>query len=497
MVTIAVQFYWNYNHYLENKKRVANEIQISLDNAVNNYYSILSKQSFLRVFLLDSENKPLTVFKTKFFDTRDLYKTDSLTVQDSSISRKKSLHSFKYSFKKDFKHPKTTVIVDCLAVKENKFILTKPIDSLKDSDKEFLEKGRIANNRLKLERGMQSVYTALINDKIEFKKLDSLFTAELENKKIQSDFYFTYFINDSLTQSTKTDSLSNLLLFKLANSDYLDQNQKLYVYHSNTTLNVLKKSSIGIFISFLLSLIIISTLFYLLKIIKQQKALAEIKNDLISNITHEFKTPIATVSTAIEAIENFNAINDREKSKKYLNISSSQLQKLNQMVEKLLETATLDSEKLLLKQEPTDIVSFVEKIVNKHKLNTSEKNLIFSTNTDSMMVSADSFHLENAISNLIDNAIKYGGNNIDIQVNKLLSSIQILVADDGSGIEKSQQQKVFDKFYRISKGNTHDVKGFGIGLYYTKKIIEKHGGTITLKSTKQETVFTLTIPNEK
>lgn len=110
--------------------------------------------------------------------------------------------------------------------------------------------------------------------------------------------------------------------------------------------------------------------------------------------------------------------------------------------------------------------------------------------------SVDPFHIENAISNLVDNALKYGGDTIEVNVNKLLNQVQITVADNGNGIEKNQIDKVFDKFYRVPKGNTHDVKGFGIGLYYTKKIIEKHQGTISLTSNKGETIFTINLPYE-
>ena len=237
-------------------------------------------------------------------------------------------------------------------------------------------------------------------------------------------------------------------------------------------------------------------MFYLLKIINQQKELAIVKNDLISNITHEFKTPIATVSTAIEAIENFNVLDDKEKTKKYLAMSSIQLKKLHLMVEKLLETATLDSEQLILKKENIDIVEIIEKQVTKHQLITKDKEILFSSNIKPIYLNIDIFHFENVLSNLVDNAIKYGGNKIEININSILNSVEISVADNGQGIDKNLQDRIFDKFYRIPKGNTHDVKGFGIGLYYSKKIIEKHNGLLNLEATKTNTIFKITMPNE-
>ncbi|MDB2385444.1 HAMP domain-containing histidine kinase [Polaribacter sp.] len=234
----------------------------------------------------------------------------------------------------------------------------------------------------------------------------------------------------------------------------------------------------------------------MLKIINQQKELALIKNDLISNITHEFKTPIATVATAIEAIENFNVLKDESKTRKYLAVSSFQLTKLSQMVEKLLETAMLNSEQLMLKKEHTDIVEIVEKTVQKFQLLQTDKELVFTTNLKPIYNKVDVFHFENVLSNLVDNAIKYGGNLIEVNINSVLNATQIIVADNGGGIHKNQGELLFDKFYRIPKGNTHNVKGFGIGLYYCKQIIEKHGGEIKLLATKNQTIFKITLPNE-
>lgn len=267
------------------------------------------------------------------------------------------------------------------------------------------------------------------------------------------------------------------------------------MFHDETTFDVLKKSFTGILISFLLALVIISTLFYLLKVINSQKELAAIKNDLISNITHEFKTPITTISTALEAIENFNAMNDKTKTKKYLNLSSQQLNKLHLMVEKLLETATLDSEQLMLKKSAQNIVEITQKLMAKNQDLFPEKTINLSSEASEIILTIDDFHMENVISNLLDNAIKYGGDTINISISKDASNTQISVSDNGDGIDKTQQQKIFEKFYRVPKGNTHDVKGFGIGLYYCKKIVEKHNGTIDLKVIPNQTTFTITLPN--
>ena len=234
----------------------------------------------------------------------------------------------------------------------------------------------------------------------------------------------------------------------------------------------------------------------MLKIIKHQKQLAEVKNDLISNITHEFKTPIATISVAIESIKDFDIINDKDKTKKYLDMSGDQLSKLNLMVEKLLETATLDSDNLELNKEEINVTELLKSIVNKHQFELVDKTFPYISSDEDVLLNVDLFHIENAINNVIDNAIKYGGNEISAEIKQTADWVEISILDNGSSLIKANKDKLFEKFYRVSKGNTHDVKGFGIGLYYSKKIIEKHHGTIALDLSTNTTCFKISLPNE-
>lgn len=484
IATIVVQCYWNYQNFLENKQRLSNEVQISLDNAVETYYTEQSKKNFLSIVAGDS------LHQTNMFQNFLKGKVDK--------SKNFKITSLKITTDDPEEYKKLPKLIDSLIIKDSllgKSIIQSNEKSSKETPLEIIP-GKIKIDSIRLMKGVQSVFIALTNDDIEFSALDSLFQHELDKKKIETEFYFNYYQNDSIFKSSKTDSIFQLKNSVAAKSTYLRSHQKLDVFYEDLTKNALQRSMGGIGISLVLSLVIISTLYYLLRVINNQKELAEIKNDLISNITHEFKTPIATVSTAIEAMESFDIIEDKEKTKKYLSISSSQLKKLHLMVEKLLETATLDSEELILKKEPVDLVSLLEKTCHKFELLDHQKKLNFSSNSDSIITRIDVFHLENAVSNLIDNAIKYGGDSIEVQVTKLLDRIQINVADNGQGIEKSQQEKLFDKFYRVPKGNTHDVKGFGIGLYYSKKIAEKHGGSLSLVSNHQPTVFTFHLPYE-
>jgi two-component system phosphate regulon sensor histidine kinase PhoR len=165
------------------------------------------------------------------------------------------------------------------------------------------------------------------------------------------------------------------------------------------------------------------------------------------------------------------------------------------MVEKLLETATLDGDSLTLVKESVNIVNILRTLVEKHQMQTEHKTIDFLNSFDTIMASIDVFHFENAINNILDNAIKYGGNEIKVTIEQNSNYFTISISDNGNSITKANKDKIFEKFYRIPKGNTHDVKGFGIGLYYTKKIVEKHGGSIHLKLEKNITTFKLSFPN--
>ena len=468
VLTIAVQLYWNYNNYLDNKQRLQNEIQSSLDIAIDEYYTDLSKSNFFTIIDYDSIN-----IKSSFL--KDVWNED-INSSKSKVSISSIKISSDYNGDTDVsKIPKklaeiygsSIFITDTINFEYNDKKVT-PKTSTKY--KPEVQRLKINSDSLKFIKGIQSVAIALNNDDINFTRLDSIFTNQLSKKGIKTPHYLVLLEKDIKVGGSNKAKDIELSLFSNSKSTFLRPDQNLRAYYKDPTIQALKKSSTGILLSLLLSLSVIFCLVYLLKIISTQKELAEIKNDLINNITHEFKTPIATISTAIEAIESFNVSDNKEKTKQYAAISAFQLKKLHQMVEKLLETATLDSESLMLQKELTNIVDLIAKIAKKFELLT-KKEINFTTNIDSKILKIDRFHFENAISNLVDNAIKYGGDSIEINLNSVLNVTEISVADNGKGIDKSQQERIFDKFYRVPKGNTHDVKGFGIGLYYTQKII--------------------------
>ena len=483
LVTISIQVYWNYKNYLNNKQQFINDVQISLDNAVDTYYTNLAKKSTIGFTLegnaqLDffaEDGKLDSIMNTLKFTENGIIENDSINIRvfdGVNVFRGKNLdsaiHAIEIINTRKAKHRQAKIYFDTNKISQ-------------DLDFKILT---------------SKVVFSINNDSIQLKEIDTLLSIELQRKNIT--------VNHSLSLRTPIDSslqyfneafIKNAKLTTSTKSAYLPIGSQLKVHFGNATKAIFGRMLLGILISTILVLIVISLLFYLLKIIKHQKQLAEVKNDLISNITHEFKTPIATISVALESIKNFDVIDNKEKTKTYLDMSSNQLSKLNVMVEKLLETATLDSENLSLNKDVFDLVNLLRAITEKYSMTLGGKTLKFVPSAKIINSKIDVFHFENAISNIIDNAIKYGGNNITVNLNQDSKHIYIEIIDDGISLTKANLNRIFEKFYRVPKGNTHDIKGFGIGLYYTQKIIEKHEGTIQVFLNNAVTNFKIKLPN--
>lgn len=250
------------------------------------------------------------------------------------------------------------------------------------------------------------------------------------------------------------------------------------------TLVILRKMAGVIAASLVLFLILAFSFWFLIHTMLKQKSLEEMKSDFTNNITHELKTPVAVAYAANDALLNFEAGNDPEKRREYLEISQAQLEKLEGMIEQILSMSMESRKTFELRRETIELEPLLQKLSEQHRLSAG-KPCDIKVNVDSSLVlDADRFHLSNIVSNLIDNAIKYSGESvrIDITAKATDEGVEIRVRDNGIGIAPDKQKHIFDKFYRVPTGNIHDVKGYGLGLYYAKTMVEKHGGTIEVSS---------------
>lgn len=484
MVSIGVQFYRNVTQFKQNETQLAADIQQSLDNALEVYFADLAKTDVITL----SERSSSTI------RLRNVLKATPDSVENDFFKRVgESKLLLKAIGKMEAGDTSSANWFGELDSTKN-FRLQTHIDTFNTIDPNEIQSINIfrglnaADSISNLKAFTNQIIISITRDSLDFNRISSLVKEELERKDIAINYGLLQYEHDTIAGSFNYPALTAMPFSTVSKSTFLPRGQKLEMYFENTALTVLKRGMVDIMMSIIFLLIITGSFYYLYQTIKNQKEIAEIKEDLIANITHEFKTPIATTLSAIEGIEQFNPENNPEKTKKYLGISKGQMLKLNGMVEKLLETATLDSEQLMLKKEELDPIPILRSLVQKFQTLTPEKEIELVVPSHVIPLLVDPFHFENALSNLLDNALKYGGDQVRITLDQGVTT-RIRIWDNGGNISPDQKERVFEQFYRIPKGNLHDVKGFGIGLYYVKKIIEKHEGKIELESATNSTSF--------
>ena len=499
--TIGIQIFWNYKNYESNRLEYINDIQSLLDESMEHYYVNLAKESSLfKTTFSDSaiSNNPLGLINQAL----DSVEVHILNVnQDSSnLAQDNSFFNTIDHLKKrmnGFGNKQYSDTQKVLVIKNDYNKISTP-DSVSHYFSEFSKQQSYVD--ITIEDNFKTLTSQIVismtNDSLNLSDISNILSQKLKNKSIDLDYKLVYTNTQDVIEVKNNEFNIDYPLNVKSRSVYLANTNKLELWFSDVKYAILKRIYLGILISTILILSVVFCLFYLLKVIQKQKQVSEIKNDFISNITHEFKTPIATISVALESIRNFNASNHPERSETYLDMSKEQLDKLNLMVEKLLETATLDKNNIELYKEQVDIVEIIRKVVNNHQLNTNHKTIEFSPKYTNQQAFVDAFHIENVINNLIDNAVKYGGKHIKVDLRILGGLMEISIKDSGKTLSKKDAEHLFEKFYRQPTGNQHDVKGFGIGLYYSKKIIEKHKGKLSLSFNTEFTIFKISMPYE-
>lgn len=268
----------------------------------------------------------------------------------------------------------------------------------------------------------------------------------------------------------------------------------------NTFPYLIKQISLPILFSLFLVGITIFSFVLLYRSLHKQYRLGQIKNDLISNITHELKTPIATVGVAIEALKNFNAIQDPQRTKEYLDISQNELQRLGLLVDKVLNLSMFEKKEIEVKYEVFDLKEVVSEVIASLRLQIEKYNarVVLETEGNTHM-KGDRLHLLSVVFNLLDNALKYSKGNAAIQVaiKEEQDSIVMKVTDNGIGIPAAYKEKIFEKFFRVPAGDTHNAKGHGLGLSYIGQVVRQHNGTISVDSHEGiGSTFTITLPKQ-
>jgi two-component system, OmpR family, phosphate regulon sensor histidine kinase PhoR len=236
----------------------------------------------------------------------------------------------------------------------------------------------------------------------------------------------------------------------------------------------------------------------------RQKKLGKIKNDFINNMTHEFKTPIATISLAVDAMRNEKVINDREKLGYFSGIIKEENQRMNRQVETILKASQLERQEVDLNLQPVHVHEVIQDVVDNFVLQLDDKQgkVELQLNAANDLIDADEVHFSNLVNNLVDNAVKYAKDNVPPVIKLTTQSngknFTLRIEDNGIGMNRETVKRVFERFYRAHTGNVHNVKGFGLGLSYVKTMVEAQHGDIKAESTLGKgSIFTVDLPLKK
>ncbi|MDW8287209.1 MAG: HAMP domain-containing sensor histidine kinase, partial [Flammeovirgaceae bacterium] len=348
-----------------------------------------------------------------------------------------------------------------------------------------------------------------LRERINPKYLDSLLRVELAQRGILASYYYGVKQSelhhpDDIVYTNCPPNLQKELFeseykAKLFPDDIFDSKNSLFIFFPKEDVYLLSKIWTVLITSVVFIFLLTLSFAFAILTILQQKKISEITKDFVSNMTHELKTPIATVSLASEALLDPDVRQQPKLLNRYLNIIREENNRLALQVEKVLQIARMDKGEYKLKTHPLDLHEIIQKAyTNIHlQIESRQGHVQLDLKATHSWVEGDEMHLTNIFQNLLDNANKYSPNppEIVVRTENVHDSIRVYVIDKGQGIPKEHLGKIFEKFYRVPTGNVHNVKGFGLGLSYVKSMVIAHRGMIEVKSeVGQGSTFIVTLP---
>lgn len=377
----------------------------------------------------------------------------------------------------------------------------------------------VANQIMLLQTGLDTVELDQANANYTLHKqfilslepalIDSMLSTQFRALDVCDEYYYGIFeiatnefvlVNNPAYAERITESVNQTNISCVFQEDQF----ALAVYFAHNRVFVINQMQIYILLSVLFILIIIAGFWFIINMLFKQKRISEIKNDFVNNMTHEFKTPIATISVSSEMLMNEHIAGDAAKARQYARIIYDENNRLREQVDHVLQVAMLERRDFQLKLTEFDAHETIEEVISKFEITINTRGGTFHKrlNAARPFINADKNHFTNVVQNLIDNGIKYSPEKPQITVSTRSSNegFYVEIEDQGIGIEPHNQKLIFEQFHRIHTGDVHDVKGFGIGLYYVKTVTEAHGGAVTVTSRSGRgsnfTVFIPSVPNE-
>ncbi len=364
---------------------------------------------------------------------------------------------------------------------------------------DILSAMREANDQLIYQKGIHSFLSEL--ETMDF----SVYNDLLQVKLMEHELIFESFTELIDLKNNRVLACLPQDLPAIRKTDYVAYTFPLdledtYAYRLNVKhpgIFLLKQMSGVLIASLWMVLVLVFSYVYLLKIIHKQKTLDEIKSDFVSNMTHELKTPISIAYAANDALLNYGSAIEPDRRDTYLRMSKEQLMHLNNLVEQILTMSAEERKSLELTKEEVGLKDLFLQLRQQYTIHpTKDVQIIVKVNPENLTILADRIHLQHVLCNLIENSIKYSGESVIIVLEAVEKNerIRISVEDNGNGIPQASLSRLFERFYRVPTGDRHDVKGYGLGLYYVKTMVEKHGWTIDVTSKiGKGSIFTIEI----
>lgn len=498
---IAVQVYWIGNAVEVKKRQFKNDVQKSLAR-VSERVNEKEYSEFQRVFQPYFENKGNSTNK-------ELRKI--ILEQIDTSGRQKASYSI-------------TIIEDVIKLPnlESDSVFLKRITGREDFFKsnriqggiDFSENSNVnsftktnwfsdVDDRIGIRAYQQFKTLTPIHQRINNRELNLALRDEFSKQGIDIDFKYGVYSRDGFLTKLKsgyyTVDKANSIGYPLLIKDDGGSDFTLYVTFPDQKEHILAGISNILLLSVFFICIIIVAFSSSLYQLVMQKRISEIKTDFINNMTHEFKTPIATINLALDAIKNPKIINDSEKVIRYVKMIREENKRMHGQVETVLRISRLEKNQLEISKTPIDIHDIIEEAISHVHLLVSDKNGNITSHLHAVQseVLGSHLHLTNVVVNILENALKYSETspNIEVFTESTSKFFTIKIKDDGIGMSKNTQKYIFNKFYREHKGNVHNVKGHGLGLAYVKEIIENHHGTVFVESEKGKgSTFTVKLP---
>ncbi|MEC7832022.1 MAG: HAMP domain-containing sensor histidine kinase [Bacteroidota bacterium] len=495
---IFIQYFFILKNYEENNKQFSINVNYVLEETTS-----------------DIERNEFRKYVRKFRDliaNEALVDVDTLSIQnliiiDENPEKRETIIYKNGVIEENLIIPKTKSyyddIIDVISERENisikrlsnqreeKVFSNRRIEDNLSPEQFLLKVGKISKSKEVL---FESAYNDIskrnpIEERIgDINKFEKIIERNLERMNINLDFEYAIFDQDSITKiSSEKFDLSNQSYSSLIFKDENDlSNYSLKVAFPGRTPFLLGSLVSVIITSIIFTSIIIIAYVTTILLLLRQRQISQIKTDFINNMTHEFKTPIATINLALSAIKNPKTIVNKEKVKKYLQMIYDENNRMHDQVENVLMISHLERNQLNIEKTKQDINEIIDLAISHVSLivENNNGNIITEKDADNSMVIGNETHLINVMVNILDNAIKYNDNSPEIFIKTLNigSRVLIEIKDNGIGMSKAVQSKIFEKFYRKQTGDLHDVKGHGLGLAYVKKIIAFHNGNITVDS---------------